>query len=186
MEKQLSISSVPVMIGYLILGYYFCGECFEEAGNDLKISNGMSVTRIAEQTIENLFKNTAYGYLWIESKPHMLIKWKFKINLFGIGYYASAHIYIGIVNRDDRLNEDFGKDEGAEYFKITPEELDENGYFRLKLDTKKKILSTRNGEYRNPKIKIKIDSDTRYKLAVSLCGEDAKITLVDFKKEAIP
>ena len=121
MEKRLLLtSSVPVVIGYLILGYYFCGECFEKAGNDLKISNGMCVIRIAEQTIENVFKNTAYGYLWIEPKPHMLLKWKFKINSFGIRYYASGHIYIGIVNRDDRLNEDSGKDEGAEYFKITP------------------------------------------------------------------
>ena len=56
----------------------------------------------------------------------------------------------------------------------------------MKFDTKKRILSTRNEGYRNPKIKIEIDSGTKYKLAVSLCGKDAQITLIDFKKEAIP
>ena len=49
-----------------------------------------------------------------------MIVWVFKIDSFGMSYYTPNWIYIGIVDRDDRLNADFGRDHGAEYFKIRP------------------------------------------------------------------
>ena len=62
-EKQLYLSTVPIMVYYLCLGYYFHGEYFEKAGNDLQISDDkMCVERITEpeKTERGAFMNTTW------------------------------------------------------------------------------------------------------------------------------
>ena len=75
MEKESFPLNIPAMITYLILKYYFHGEYFEKAGDDLEISDDkMSVTRITSPGRLNRFMNTAYGKTWIDGNLNQIIR----------------------------------------------------------------------------------------------------------------
>ena len=65
--------NIPVLIHYLILGYYFHGEYFEKAGDDLEISNDkMSVERVSV-TEGKTYRNNVYCKKWIKSNMKQIV-----------------------------------------------------------------------------------------------------------------
>ena len=198
MEKELCVVSLPTIISYLILGYYFHGEYFEKAGDDLKISNDkMSVIRINKPSpIFTAFMNTAYGKSWIPGNLNKIIQWRFKIESYGDANRTQSTVYvnkisIGIVSKDHRLNQDFGNmsDKPWKYFFIYGRRWDfRNGLlvtmieYDLVFDTINWRLSIEKGDgvivYKD--LNSFPRDDTRYKLAISMTSKDAKLTLIDF------
>ena len=201
MEKQLALSNVPAMINYLCLGYYFHGEFFEKAGDDLQICNDkMSIERITPAIFGDEWMNTGYGKLKVSADSKYVITWKFVIESFGDG---GQDVFIGIVSKDNRLNEDFASygDDPYTYFQIhfndlhdqyIEEEHDKDNahiwlrpmqIYRLVFDTLKWKVSVKKDAYiiglRNiahfPK------DDTKYKFAISMVSKYAKITICDFE-----
>ena len=204
MEQQLALSNIPVMINYLCLGYYFHGEYFEKAGDDLQILNDkMSVKRISEPIERIKYMNTAYGKRWIQLNSGEIFKWKFRIDSFGRWYGKwETKLFIGIVSRDDRINDDFGVDKPSHYFSIR-ENLDISPKFdymnsqsrstclmRLRqyefvCDSKNReifICDTKTKEVMSRKLSIQHfpNDDTKYKLAICMIVGDATLTLTDF------
>ena len=198
-EKQLSLPNVPDSINYLCLMYYFHGEFFEKAGNDLKICDErMSIQKVIRNV--NQWNNTGYCKTWISSDLWHVIKWDFLIQSFGD---PGKSICVGIASKDNRLNDDFAspEDKPYAYFAINPERegidsgdspipgqlvyLPVMKIYQLVFDTlnwrlhiKKdgKIITTMN-------IKHFPNDDTKYKLAVCMAGYNAKIKFCDFSIE---
>ena len=195
MEHQLALSNIPVMINYLCLGYYFHGEYFEKAGNDLSITNDkMSVTRITAPIYGARNRTTAYGKQWVELNTQKTIKWKFKIDSFGHRNSFDATIWLGIVSKDHRINEDFGNqnDHPLWYQKIKRSDgnaftgydswhshyLVEDTEYELILSGER-VLFQENGHIISDELSH-LRNDIRYKLALCMTVKDAKFTLIDF------
>ena len=71
------IHTIPSILSYLCLAYYFHGEYFEKCGNLLKISQDRLTVR--KHKIGNT-KNGVFGKTWIESQWKYIAKWHLKIN----------------------------------------------------------------------------------------------------------
>ena len=98
-EKQLSLSNVPTMIGYLSLSYYFHGEGFEKASNDINISNDkLTITRTAGPVTWNA---CAFGKVWVDSMINCVAKWTLKINYLHQDKSNWAHVIICLLSKDD-------------------------------------------------------------------------------------
>ena len=204
-EKKLSLfCNVPDMISYLCLLYYFHGEYFEKTGDDIRISkNKMRVTKIVNN---NNFRNTSYGKTWIESTVQQMVQWKFKIDKI---VYPVGDIYICLVSTDNRLNQDCNdKNRDKPNFAIgspgwvivNGDEYEikcyvganlvkygENDIISMILDTKhRQLCFKRNDGNKITLVKcIKIDSDIKYKMAVSLRSKGDSISLIDFQRDLI-
>ena len=97
-NKMALFCNIPSMICYLCLSYYYHGEYFEKAGDDLQISNDkMTITKVSNKVN---WLNTAYGKTWIDSNIDQIAEWKFKMNKL------ENYICICLVSKDNRLNED--------------------------------------------------------------------------------
>ena len=197
-ENNLSLfCNVPDMVTHLCLSYYFHGEYFEKAGDDIKISNDkMTVTKIAGPADWN---NSSYGKQWINSSISQIVEWKFKVNKMECG------IYICLVSCDNRLNEDcigyknkmdfpnYGFHSGGGV--NTRDEITtswsmknsfkfvENDIISMILDTKQGHLFLQNAQGEKSVVvrTIKSDPEIRYKMAVSLENKSDSVSLVDFK-----
>ena len=196
-ENELSLfCNVPSMISYLCLSYYFHGDYFEKAGDDIQISNDKTtITKISEKY--NWF-NTSYGKTWIESSIPQIVEWKFKINKKESG----CSICLCLVSCDNRLNFDcclmfdapnygFRGDNrawihchGAKAKKYYHNFQFKEGYVvSMILDTKERCLYfKKNGKQKVLFVtNMKIGSTIKYKMAVSLREKRNSISLIDFK-----
>ena len=196
-DKLTLFCNVPSMICYLCLSYYYHGECFEKAGDDLKISNDKTtVEKVANGMFDVNFRNTSYGKTWIDSSINQIVEWKFKINTINNG------IYICLVSKDNRLNRDCNTRADAPNFGFSNYgdiimyggEVANDGRKVVKRfyenDEISMIVNTKDGEIylqRNGGIKalmvknIKRGDDIKYKMAVSIRKYLDSVTLLDFK-----
>ena len=78
-ENELSLfCNITEGIYYICLAYYYLGEYFEKAGDDIRISDDqMTITKMKSNAC---WKNTSYGNIWIDSWIHQIVEWRFKIN----------------------------------------------------------------------------------------------------------
>ena len=203
MVKQLSISNVPEMINYLCLMYYFHGEFFEKAGNDLKICDeGMSIERVTRRGIvSGLWRNTGYGTTWI-SKDSGRKVWEFVIRSFGDGDNGTC--LIGIASHAIRSNEEFALTEDTPDTHCCLIRQTSKGNECIKYDTQFELAVMTRYQFvvdtLNWGLCIKKDADvigtivlsrfgkfpkddTKYKLLVSMANKGAKMTLYDFTVE---
>ena len=200
-QTQNASSKDPLLIIYLVLRYFFDGEYFEKAGNDLEISDdGMSIERITQPSASNSLSNTVYGSKWIESNSNKLVRWKFKIESIGKGYQyfdtqrqpetsvnrdEHGNIFIGIASKDDGLNQYWAHADNKPCYKymvprfyyMTREPIHE---FVLELNTSTGKFEGKPSTDLYPDTVLK-GNDIRYKLAVCLTGKDAKLTLTHFE-----
>ena len=180
MEKESFPLNIPAMITYLILKYYFHGEYFEKAGDDLEISDDkMSVTRITSPGSFNRFMNTAYGKTWINGNSDQIIRWRFKIESYG---EPISTIFVGIVSNDHRLNEDFAnyEDKQWRYFGITKLlPMKQYNFIFDTLDWELRIETDDHVVVREDSAPFPKDN-TRYKLALSMTSKTARFTTIDF------
>ena len=195
-QNKLSLfCNVPDGISYLCLSYYyFHGEYFEKAGNDIQISNDeMTVAKVVDHTDWN---NTSYGKRWIDSAIPQIIEWKFKINKISD---LDDSICFCLVSCDSRINADcnafydapnFGfcntgavikKDPDAEIVRISDRfESHQGDIISMTLDTKSgKLYFQKNDEERL--CYVENVSCCTYKMAISLKHKLNSVSLVDFK-----
>ena len=203
MERKLSLSNVPVMINYLCLGFYFHGEYFEKCGHDLKIINDkMSVRRMNTKYGGEEYMNTAYGKEWVQLNLGCIFTWNFRIDCFGPEYTSNTtRMYLGIISRDDRLNNNFRQEEDRPYFYFnivknvgnwSTSHADQFLYlikrrqYQLVCDSinwRVVIYDMKDDEEVVSKSLTDCEitkDDTKYKLAISMIGKDATFTLTDF------
>ena len=156
----------------------------------------MSVKRITEPKVNNRYNNTAYCKTWIESNSNKLIRWTLKIDSFGTRKSVNRQvrtdgsIYIGVVSKDNRLNEDYANDDDKpyQYFRIRPYMMlvpgDQSGdkQLMIELDMKqKKVFRCIIGRESRTEYMVITGDKIDYKLAVSFTGNDGKISLIDFE-----
>lgn len=186
-ERQLTLPNIPVMMNYIILIYYFHGECWDKFGYDLGISDDKtSIQRMTPPIGTTFCNNTAYGKTWISSTSNKMISWIFKIASFGYQFnYCNEIIdgkfYIGIVSRDTRLNEDFAnkEDKPYQYFEIRPNSaILKDRKFMMTMDLKNKTLKIGTGEI-DKVLPIKTGANIRYKLAACITGKGGQIILIN-------
>ena len=72
-EKHSTILNIPVMIHYLILGYYYHGEYFEKSGKELIISEGKMSVQRSEVSEWSRYKRNAYCKTWIKSNIKQIV-----------------------------------------------------------------------------------------------------------------
>ena len=185
-EKEYDIPNLPKVVIYLVLGYFFHGEYFEKCGDDLQISDDkMTVKRTTLPRRLRRFWNTAYGKLWIPLDSNKVTKWTFKIESYGNEIEGDGAIRVGIVSKDNSLNQNFiglGRVKLYEFGKSI-----RLNSFCLKLDPSNKSISVdksiyayREFGYVHAHELFAKEDGMKFKLAISMSGFDAKITLIDF------
>ena len=203
-EDELSLfCNIPSMISYLCLSYYFHGECFEKAGDDIKISKDKTtVTKVNKKT--NYF-NTSYGKTWIDTQIPQIVEWKFKIIKMENVSLKKTSIYLCLVSRDNTLNDDcnmnmaeqpnFGFPNHGQLCKrdtkairvrnVGREQINfvEGDIISMILDTNsRKLYFQRIGKQRVCYVKnISCGLRIKYKMAVSLQHKLNSVSLIDFK-----
>ena len=206
-ENKLSLfCNVPAMVSYLCLSYFFHGEYFEQAGDDIQISNDkMTITKISNT---NDWYNTSYGKKWIDSAIPQIVEWKFKINEMVDGY----SIFLCLVSKDNRSNDDCNrKDDYPNYgfsangraavnsqraykstnWKIGLSEKDyhyhEGDVISMILNTKSRVINfqKQGGEEVTVIGNITINKDIKYKMAISIQCHLCSVSLIDFKCDLI-
>ena len=182
-EKELILPRIPVMLNNIILIFYFHGEYWEKFGYDLGISEDKtSIQRMTPPIGTTFCNNTAYGKLWIPSTSNQIITWIFKIESFGFQYnyineIIDGKFYIGIVSKDNRLNEDFAnkEDKPYQYFEIRPNSTFlKDGEFMMTMKLKEQTL-----EIGDDILSIKTGHEIRYKLALCVTGNGGQIRLIN-------
>lgn len=78
LEKNLSLQSVPSLIIYICLAFYYQKEYFMQSCDDIKVSNNKQT--ITKTQNDRSFNNKSYLNQWIESNCSQIVKWIFKIN----------------------------------------------------------------------------------------------------------
>ena len=197
-QKESSLT-IPLMINYLCLAYYFHGEYFEKCGNNLEISNGaVTLTKIGKS---RNWRDTAYGKIWIKSNMKQVASWKFRIDKIPDYDEFLADLYIYFVSHATRMNDDCaafadrpfygfdnkGASDASGIAGVEPKcdgipEFNQGDIIIISLDTSQAIIQVKIRDedaqiiYRN----IYINDQIQYKIAVQLWGQNTSITLLDF------
>jgi len=187
-------TTIPVMLTYLCLYYYFHGEFFEKCGQDLQIQHSrMTITRIKnpKKGYGSKYSNTGYGKLWIPSDLNKIATWTLTMN------NVQKKMFIGLVSQDSRQDEDFFvyKDKPMYYISNKghrdfhdskyrrgngpkPKKFKLGNKISLTLNTQKKTIMVNDVLIFEA---IDTGNDIKYKIAVSITEKDDSITLIDFE-----
>ena len=162
----------------------------------------MKVTRITDQWKEasdyqkKILMNTAYGKQWVPSNLKKIIKWKFQIESFAKYRDDDGIVYLGIVSKDGRLNDNFSarQDWPFAHFEIRDNSWSDWRNYQVTIKRKRHyylVLDTLNW-----RLSIQEEGDkqicsknissfprdgTKYKLAISMPSQGAKFVLIDFQ-----
>lgn len=210
-EKKSNMITIPMLIYYQILTYFYIHEYFTKCGDELEISEDkMTLKKIdiihSRHTKE--WMNNAYCNIWFASNGQEIATWKFKLNEIETPKEDVAwhEIYFVFVSKDERLNEDANSSEDAPNYGWSNNEetyhfgagedcvefvagckAHENGdKVSITLNTKEgsikwKRFATEEGDSYYVYKNIEQSDSIKYKLAVSLRSKNNSITLIDFK-----
>ena len=110
MEEESNISSIPLVIVYKILAYFYIYEYFSECGDDLQITDDKTtVTKAYKEhhRFNHRWWNNAYGHLWFNSNGNEIVKWKFEIKGNGIVMNGLRDkVFFVLTPYGNRLNDD--------------------------------------------------------------------------------
>lgn len=170
-NKILSID-IPFYIQQIILLFYFHGEHFEKAGDDLSISdNKMTVTR-NPNTFTYPECNNAYTKNWIESIIPQTITWSFTMTC-----YLSTKVHFSLVSMDRCCNAQILRKSDQYCQKLEEVKIAGGEQFEIKLNTSNgNFYSSRNI---NLKKKVYVAKNINYKLAITLFDRNSAIELTD-------
>ena len=80
-ETQLSLDTIPPLVCYLLLKFYYPGEYFKKYSKNIILSdNDMTITRISKPGMDGIWTNYAIGSIAIDSTSKCIAKWTFKLN----------------------------------------------------------------------------------------------------------
>lgn len=209
-EKELQMISIPALIFYKILGYFYLHEYFAKGGDDLEISDDKLTVSAAHHWSGWGFNN-AYGNLWFKSTGNEIATWKFRIDSPGI-----SPVGFGIVSKDDRLNEDAANALDKPLYFVSPngnvikhygegtEHVEASDYalqawykhefeLEIELNTKCKTIKWRHmksdedhdEELQPLFMDIQQSDSTEYKILVSIRQRGDIVSLIDFKSRVI-
>ena len=101
--NQSSFHSIPTIVSYLCLQYFWHHEYFDKCGHQLEISNNRtSVTKVHSGIG---WMNSCYGKTWIQSDINQIATWTFSITLpFSFNKSSKPSMYFGIVSDDGYLD----------------------------------------------------------------------------------
>ena len=202
-EQQSNLATIPLLIFYNILGYFYLNEYFSKCGDEIEISDDRKTITKTKSLGNGYWRNNSYGNLWFASNGNEIATWKFRINRIKIDSSGFNEIYFVFSSKDHRLNEDANDtDDIPNYGCSNCGELtshgqgignndhyddsmhDKDDVISITLNTKKgEILFDfiENGDTAAKYTGIEQDANIKYKLAVSLSSVKNSITLVDFK-----
>lgn len=211
-ESAWNVSrSIPDDVMFLCCYFYYLGEYFEKAGDDINIDGGNRfLTKISYNYGWN---NTAYGKTWIDSMRSQFVYWTFKIHSIGFDENYTSDtgigIYISLVSKDNRLNEDAGnisdipnynfsnnrercinvkngaRNPGVSSMNCMKYKAGDIVTIFLNLNDKQSVIGwIRNND--GPQLlcsKVERSSDIKYKIAISFWYKGTSIQLIDFKRK---
>ena len=195
-ELLFKFPSIPIVIFYLCLGYYYNAEQFEDARKDcFRISNDkLTITNIKRCRFPN---HTIYLQRFIESTIERVIKWTFKINRLGSDYYEMA---FAIVSKQESIKKGIFRQ--ADYFMVFNNGIrefyptgcviensrkdgcifTEGDLVSLTLDLKNGMVyyQINDGNHVFITDRFKSDRSTKYKMAIQLKTIGSSVTLKQF------
>ena len=92
-KKNKLFTTIPVMINYLCLNYYYAGEYFAKCAFLTRVSNN-------RMTITAHGYGTSYGNVWIDPRIPQIVRWTFKIG-------KDSTLTFGIVSSEDSPDPDY-------------------------------------------------------------------------------
>ena len=110
-EYNLSIS-IPVMIQYVVMVYYWINEKFAKHGDNITLRSNGKIARCSYPWI--IKYNTVYGNNVIDIQDRSIVsyKWTFKLNLISA---VPPAICIGLDSTDKNANTDFARGHSSFY-----------------------------------------------------------------------
>ena len=173
-QNELTFLTIPMLIYYLCLAYYFHEEYFEKCTNNMKISKD-KMSMIHSKEISYL----KYGYVWckqcIDSQIHLNVKWKIKIDR----KCRTISIRIASHERDVGTNEHPVYDIGFEF--------KQDDILTIALNTRERRFKvTNNGKMKIVRYLIKVGPAIKYKLCIKSDSVGNSVSLLDFSSDTIP
>ena len=104
MEKRLSVCSIPALISYIILNYYYLSDYFAKYGKQVKVSNdNMKATKVAE--IGARYDNMTFGNVWIDSSIPQIATWTLRTSTNeGEDEEGGPAMYVCIISDDSETD----------------------------------------------------------------------------------
>ena len=183
--KESGKASIPMMIQYCCLRYYFLNEYFSKCGINMKISDNGHVVRAIRRS-EHV--DSAIGKFIVDLRNDLVTEYKWTIKLlkltaggrFGLvsENYCKFHYVCGlgfssgtIIGHSCVIPEAYGKG------------CVKNDIISMVLNVKSQTLSYHHNGRNLGDIAVKIDKKTNYKMAVTLYQTDSVVQLVRYQEK---
>ena len=188
-ENESSLLTIPMMIYYLCLAYYFQEDYFDESRSNMAISaDKLTATHNGEWAY-------AYCKQWIDSHVEQITKWIIKINHLNKANLQSNCMQFCITSNCKAPRYRFHSNGCLWTFygnhrTITEDEgvvFNTNDILSIILNTKKRTICfiKNQEEIRIIFREIKVDPTVRYKLAVTSYNDKNSVSLIHYSSDLI-
>jgi len=180
-QENISRISVPIQLKYFILYFYVViGECFEKAGDNLCIKDDKLNLERWEHAKTYWQLDNGYTKNWIQSTTKQIVTWKFVVT-----GHAEFDIIFTLTSNDNCPNSQIVHKRDPYHQKLEVSEIAGGRIVEIKFDTiNGMVYLSRDDDFSNIlERKVHIANDIKYKLAISISQNGAKVMLNDYVVE---